>query len=101
MASAAALRAKEREGDMALTLRLSGLSCPARLDTIGFVAGDPDHDDLRARGTGLVANPVRRPDESGHPGLEDLALAVDDVLELSREDVERLDRAVRVLARVE
>src|SRR5678809_692055 len=71
---------------------------PASGDLLSFITRNPYHDDLRAGRTGLVANLVRWFHVADHPWFEDLALAVHDVLELSGQHVEHLDRAVRVLA---
>src|SRR3954470_11449410 len=57
---------------------------PSSGDLLPLIARDPDHDDLRAGGTRLVSNLVRRAHVADHAGLEYLALAVDDVLQFPR-----------------
>src|SRR5436189_3156498 len=53
-------------------------------------AGHPDRHDLGACRACLVPHLVRRLHVAGHPRLQDLALSVDDVLELAGNHVEHL-----------
>src|SRR5689334_21573420 len=73
---------------------------PAGRDLLSLVAGHPNPADLRAGGPRLVSDLIRRLHVADHPRFEGLALPVDHVLELARENVEHLDRAVRVFPRI-
>src|ERR1051326_37519 len=77
-----------------------GLFGPPRDDLARFGAGHPHHDDLRTRWSRLVSDLVGRLHKSDHTRLEDLTLAIHHMLELTGQNVEDLDRAMRVLARI-
>src|SRR5687768_12419601 len=93
-------RTRPRSLPEASVRQRSRLLRPPPRDLLRFVAGHPHHKDFRSGGAGLVPDRVGWAYVPCHPGAEQVALAVHDVLELAGEHVEDLDRAMRVIARV-
>ena len=76
------------------------LAGPLRRDLLALLAWHPDYHGLGAGRSGFVAHGIGRFDVASHSRLQNLAFAIDDVFELAGYDVEYLDRAVPVIARV-
>src|SRR2546429_8650427 len=73
------------------------LRFPARGDLLAFFARHPHHHRFRAGRSGFVPYRIGRLHVSRHAGLEDVTLSIHHMVELARDDVEHLDRAMLVI----
>src|SRR5262245_10462578 len=97
---AAAVRWSSLIASLFIVCRSLWLCFPAGGDLLALFSRQPDDHGFRACRPRPVPYRIRRLHVPGHAWLEDVALAVDDVIELAGHDVEHLDRAVLVIAGV-